>query len=107
MTETHPSSPKTGVVATLHLVAKGRFRLVMDDVKSVPTLDATSWKREGHFTNRDFAISSPGDLDLTKEQLAEIGENWLMRLMAARGNVLPDGSYRATRQCVGSVRESI
>ena len=86
----------TGVVASLYQVANGRFRLTLDDVTSVATLDATTWRRQGLFTLRDFDVSPQGDLDLTKDQLAEIGENLLIRLMAARGSVLPDGSYRAT-----------
>ena len=96
MSQSHPSSTTTGVVATLQQISQGRFRLILDDVKSVSTLDATTWRREGLFTSRDFEISSKRDLDLTKEQLAEIGENLLIRLMASRGSVLPDGSFRAT-----------
>jgi len=96
VTGTHPSWPMTGVVATLHRVADGRFRLTLDDVKSAPTLDATMWKREGLFTYLDFEVSTPSDLKLTQQQLAEIGENLLLRLMANRGELLPDGTYRAT-----------
>ena len=96
MTEPHPSWPTTGVVATIHKVAEGCFRLTLDDVKSVMTLDATTWQREGLFTFRDFAVSSLHELQLTQQQFAEIGENLLIRLMTNRGSLLPDGSCRAT-----------
>jgi hypothetical protein len=96
VTETHSSWPTTGVVATLHQISDGHFRLTFDDVKSVLTLDAITWRREGLFTYRDFNFSSLRDLSLTKEQFAEIGENLLIRLMANRGGLLPDGTYRAT-----------
>jgi hypothetical protein len=96
VTDTHPSWPTTGVVATLHQVADGRFRLTLEDVASVMTLDAITWKREGLFTYREFDTPSLRELKLTQQQLAEIGENLLIRLIATRGSLLPDGSYRAS-----------
>ena len=96
MKDTHPSIPEMGVVATLCSAPNGGVRLTLDDVRSLPMLDATSWQRESLFTYRDFDASALEDLALSREQFAEIGENIVIRLLALRTAGNRDGSHRAT-----------
>ena len=96
MTDSRPTQPMSGVVATLVPIANERYRLTLDDVTLALTLDATMWKREGLFTHRDFDASALRELKLNQSQLAEIGENLLLRLLPTPGAPNPDGNYRAT-----------
>ena len=96
MTQRLSSLADMGVVATLTPTPAGRLRLTFDDVRTVPTLDAITWRRVGLFTHTDFDSTAAQNFDLTREQLAEIGENLLLRLFAQHEMGTQDGNYRAT-----------
>jgi hypothetical protein len=75
------------VVAYIQQTEDGRTTLTFDDVSS-EAQPPTLWCREALFTSNSYDSEAMKNLNLTKKQYAEIGENLVMRLLAlgARGN---------------------
>lgn len=72
----------SGVVASLTTTADGKYRLSLDDVTRLPMLDATAWKHSRPFTSHEYDKLALENLNLSKEELAMIGENIVIRLIA-------------------------
>jgi hypothetical protein len=77
----------TGVVACLTRVADGKTRLVFDDVKSDSESKPTKWTPTVLFTWKELDFAQLKDLKLNERELAQIGENLLIRLLALRGSI--------------------
>ena len=77
----------TGVVACLTPIADGKTRLVFDDVKSDRQSRPTAWTPTALFTWREFDFAQLQDLKLSESELARIGENLLIRLLALQGSI--------------------
>ena len=80
-----------GVVASLINTAEGHLCLVLDDVRYQLGIDAASWKAEQFFTAREYSEAHLVEGSLGKDELAVIGENIIMRLLALRST---RGGYR-------------
>ena len=75
---------RMGVAARLDFNGE-KCRLVFDDV-SAPD-KASEWRRERPFTSKEFDCERLVGLKLTKEELAQIGENLVIRLLALNGKL--------------------
>jgi len=91
-----PEEPREGVVATLKRAEAGRVRLTLDDVSHQPGVGVTAWRHDRLFTHKDFDANALRSLTLSREELALIGENLVIRLLAqmegkslGRGYVAP------------------
>ena len=73
-----------GVVTYLQGIELECVRLVMDDVSSLDK-EAVSWKAVVPFTSNEYPALDLKSLNLSKEQLAQIGENLVIRLLALNG----------------------
>src|SRR5207247_9277831 len=65
----------SGVVVSLRPTSEGRLCVVLDDVRQQPAADARSWTHESFFTVSEYSRRELENLDLTKDQFAQIGEN--------------------------------
>jgi hypothetical protein len=70
-----------GVVAYIQETEDGRTTLTFDDVSSEKQ-PPTSWCHEVLFTSNCYDSEAMKNLNLTKEQYGEIGENLIIRLLA-------------------------
>lgn len=73
-----------GVVASLINTSKGHLCLVLDDVRYQLGIGAASWKAEQFFTAREYSEAELVEGSLSKDELALIGENLVIRLLALR-----------------------
>jgi hypothetical protein len=80
-----------GVVASLINSSEGHLCLVLDDVQYQLGVGAASWKAEQFFTAREYSEADLVEGSLGKEELALIGENLIIRLLALRS---ARGSFR-------------
>ena len=86
----------TGIVTSFHRLNDGKIRLVFDDVRQMPMLDASAWSHERLYTSAEFDQKTFEDLDLSKEELAKLAEDLILRLVALeKGGILPVG-YNVT-----------
>jgi hypothetical protein len=60
----------------------GKTRLIFDDVQSYSKTNPTSWKFQSLFTWNDYDSIKLNKLELSEKDLAAIGENLLIRLLA-------------------------
>lgn len=82
----------TGVIVSLHRLEDGKIRLVFDDVRQMPMLDASGRSHERLYTSAEFDQKSFEDFDLSKEELAKLAENLILRLVALeKGSISPVG----------------
>ena len=72
----------SGVVVSLRPTSKGRVCLVLDDVEVQLGVGRSGWRHESFFTSKELDREALEKLDLSKDELAEIGENILIRLLA-------------------------
>ncbi len=77
-----PEEAREGVVATLKRAESGRIRLTLDDVSHQPSIGVTAWRHDRLFTYKDFDAESLRLMKLSREDLALIGENLVIRLLA-------------------------
>jgi len=87
-----PEAPELGVVASLRAMPGGQVRLTFDDVQLQPALDTVAWRHVSLYTHTDFDAKALLNLALSQEELALIGQNLLIRLVAQaefRGDVSP------------------
>ena len=75
-----------GVVAYIQETEDGKTTLTFDDVSSNDQ-PPTSWYRGVPFTLNSYNSEAMKNLNLTKEQYAEIGENLIIRLLALGGKL--------------------
>ena len=71
-----------GIVACLRKFPDGRLRIVFDDAKADYVERPTSWKPTAFFTWTQLDPAKLRTMELSKEQLAEIGFNLVARLRA-------------------------
>ena len=76
-----------GVVACLTPVVGGKVRLVFDDAKSDRESKPLVWTPTALFTWKEIDFAQVKDLKLSERELAEIGENLLIRLLALQGSI--------------------
>ena len=76
-----------GVVACLTPAAGGKTRLIFDDVTSDRESKPTAWTPRVLFTWKELDIAQLKDLKLSERELAQIGENLLLRLLALQGDI--------------------
>ena len=82
----------TGIVASFHRLKGGKIRLVFDDVRQMPMLDASGWLHERLYTSAEYDQKTFEDLDLSKEDLAKLAEDLILRLVALeKGSISPVG----------------
>ncbi|WP_136546424.1 hypothetical protein [Hydrocarboniclastica marina] len=60
-------------------------RITFDDIETDAAGDPTTWGKTVLYTSNVYPSSDLEDLSLSKDQLAEIGENLLLRLLALNG----------------------
>ena len=72
----------TGVVASLAQTANGKMRLVLDDAESDRERKPTTWTPRALFSSKEFDGAQLRSLKLSENELARIGENLLIRLLA-------------------------
>ncbi len=85
----------SGVVVSLRATSDGRLCVVFDDVRRQPAADALSWTHQRFFTATEYSSSELENLGLNKDQLAQIGENIIIRLLALSNASNPRGGYGA------------
>ena len=85
----------SGVVASLRATSDGRLFVVLDDVRQRFAADARSWSHEFFFTTSGYPRQELENLDLSKEEFAQIGENIVMRLLALTKAQGGPGGYGA------------
>lgn len=71
-----------GVIAHLKRTHNEEITLVLDDVISDNQLMPRRWETSSFFTSISYDSDSTGELRLTKEQYAMIGENLIIRLLS-------------------------
>jgi hypothetical protein len=76
-----------GVVARLTPVIDGKTHLVFDDVTSDRKSNPTAWTQTALYTRKELDFAELKDLKLGERELARIGENLLIRLLALQGAV--------------------
>ncbi|VUX56068.1 protein of unknown function [uncultured Woeseiaceae bacterium] len=69
----------TGIVASIHRLEDGKIRLILDDVRQMPMLDASGWSHQRLYTSAEYDQKAFEELDLSKEELAKLAENLLRR----------------------------
>jgi hypothetical protein len=85
----------SGVVVSLRPTSEGRLCVVLDDVRQQPAADVRSWTHESFFTISEYSRRELENLDLSKDQFAQIGENIVIRLLALSKAGKPHGGYGA------------
>ena len=85
-----------GIVASIHRLQDGKIRLVFDDVRQMPMLDASGWRHERLYTSAEFDQKTFEDLDLSKEELAKLAEDLILRLVALEKGGIPPVGYNVT-----------
>jgi hypothetical protein len=73
-----------GIVAYIVETADGRTKLIIDDVIS-NNQPPTNWRQEIFCTSNTYDSEVIENMNLSKEQYAEIGENIILRLLAMNG----------------------
>ena len=76
-----------GVVACLTPVVEGKTRLVFDDVVSDREIQPREWTPAALFTWKELDFAQLKDMKLSERELARIGENLLLRLLARQGHI--------------------
>jgi len=74
-----------GVTAYIKKDKNQEVQLVFNDVVSTSENDTPDWKHDVLFTSNNYDEKTLKELSLSKEQLAEIGENLVIRLLAING----------------------
>ena len=77
----------TGVVACLTSVDDGKTRLIFDDAQADRERSPTAWAPTALFTWKELDFAQLKDLKLSERELAQIGENLLIRLLALQGSI--------------------
>jgi hypothetical protein len=72
----------TGVVCCLRELPSGEVRLTIDDVANQSSSTSGSWEHRALFTCKDFEAKAITGLQLSEHELAELGLNILVRLVA-------------------------
>jgi len=75
-----------GVIACIQEMEDGITMLTFDDVSSEYNL-FTNWSEEVLYTSKSYDSNTIENMNLTKEQYAEIGENLIIRLLALNGKL--------------------
>jgi hypothetical protein len=75
-----------GVVAYIQEIEDSKTMLTFDDVSSENNL-STNWSKEVLYTSKSYDSNAIENMNLTKEQFAEIGENLIIRLLALNGKL--------------------
>ena len=75
-----------GVIACIQEMEDGITMLTFDDVSSEYNL-FTNWSEEVLYTSKSYDSNAIENMNLTKEQYAEIGENLIIRLLALNGKL--------------------
>lgn len=76
-----------GVVACLTSVVDGKTHLVFDDVRSDRKSNPLAWTPTALYTRKELDFARLRDLKLSEPELARIGENLLIRLLALQGAI--------------------
>ena len=84
------------MLATLRTLSDGKCQLIFDDMSALSTLDAFNWAQENLYTIKEFDSAQLEDMSFSKEELAEIAENILIRLVALNKNGKISKGYDAT-----------
>ena len=76
-----------GVVAYIKNEDLENFCLVLDDVEAKSSSANSDWKHTVLFTTKSYDATKLRNLELTKEEFAQIGEDIVIRLLALRGDI--------------------
>jgi hypothetical protein len=60
---------------------------VLDDVESDRESNPVAWTPAALFTWKEFSLAELKDRKLSERELAQIGENLLLRLLALHGHI--------------------
>ena len=74
-----------GVTAFLEKEGNESMKLVFHDVEATSPTAHPDWKHMVNFTSNVYDKKKLQNLELTKEQYAQIGENIVIRLLALEG----------------------
>ena len=86
----------TGIVASFHRLEDGQIRLVFDDVRQMPMLDASGWSHERLYTSAEYDQKTFEELGLSTEELAKLAEDLILRLVALEKGGIPPIGYNVT-----------
>lgn len=75
-----------GVVAYL-VEDDSNIIVTFDDVNCSNTVELTSWEKLVVYTSSIFPAEDMTNLNLSKDQFAEIGEDLVIRLLALNGKI--------------------
>ena len=76
-----------GVVTYIRDEGENNICLTMDDVEAGSISENPDWKHNVLFTTRNYDSETLKNLELTKEEFAQIGEDLIIRLLALRGEI--------------------
>ena len=85
-----------GIVASFHRLENGKIRLVLDDVKQMPMLDASGWSHQRMYTSIEFDQKKFEELELSKKELARLAEDLILRLVELEKGGIPPAGYNVT-----------
>ena len=71
-----------GVVSYFKTTKKGVTKLYFDDVHSDKLSNPDNWEYDVFYTVNEYDSYKIENMDLSKDQYAEIGENLIFRLLA-------------------------
>jgi hypothetical protein len=86
----------TGIVTSFHRLEGGKIRLVLDDVRQMPMLDASGWLHQRMYTWAEFDQEKFKGLELSKDDLLQLAENLVIRLVALEKGDIPREGYNIT-----------
>ena len=75
------------VVACLRDLGNGSSKLIFDDVVTESESNPINWSFECFFTWNDYPNEKLDQMQLSRQQYQEIGENLVARLLALNGRV--------------------
>ena len=73
---------RKGVVACLRFLKSGKVRLILDDVSTDNEVNPKKWKHDIFYTWNEYDLEKLKDLKLPEKEMAKIGENLILRLLA-------------------------
>lgn len=80
----------------MHRLEDGKIRLVFDDIRQIPILDASGWSHERLYIWAEFDQKRFEELDLPNEELVQLAKNLIIRLVALEKGEIPPVGYNVT-----------
>ncbi|MTI14631.1 hypothetical protein [Sansalvadorimonas verongulae] len=82
-----PRKARHGIVVSLEERPDGMLGMMMDTVKKREGSDPAEWIFQKNFVNLDHPADLMENLQLTRKELAEIGETMMIWLLSSEGRL--------------------